>query len=123
MSVEKEVEIDSFNPHAPNHSIKEKLRLCLDTKDLNETIERDPYCSGTVNELIAKFSGAVVFTIVYMGRGYWQVELHSDSRKLICMALNIGRFQSKRHLMGTIIASGIKQKKMGSVYTGLPGVT
>ena len=74
MSVEKVVEIDSFNPHAPNHSIKEKLRLCLDKKDLNETIERDPYCSRTVNELFAKFSGAVVFTIVYMDKGYWQVE-------------------------------------------------
>ena len=36
------VEKDSGNHHAPNHTIKRKLRICLDPRDLNEALERDP---------------------------------------------------------------------------------
>ena len=37
--MEKDVKVDSSNAHSPNHSIKKKLRLCLDPKDLNEALE------------------------------------------------------------------------------------
>ena len=77
--VEKEVQIDSSNPHTPGHSIKKKLRICLDPKDLNEALEREPYYSRTVDELISKFTGAVFFTIVNLDKGYWQVILHPNS--------------------------------------------
>ena len=35
--VEKDVEIDSSNTYSPGHTIKKKLRLCIDPRDLNET--------------------------------------------------------------------------------------
>ena len=57
-----------------------------------------------------KFSGKILLAIVNIDKGHWQVQLHSDSRKLICMALNIGSFQWKRLPMGTVIASDIFQK-------------
>ena len=123
MIVEKEVEIDTANAHSPSHTIKKKIRLCLDPKDLNNSLEREPYYSRSIDELIAKFSGAVIFTIVNMDKGYWQVELHPDSRKYTCMVLDIGRVQWKRLPMGTVVASDIFQKKLDSVYIGLPGVT
>ena len=121
--VEKDVTIDSSNPHAPNHTIKKKLRLCIDPKDLNDALEREPYYSRSIDELVAKFAGAVFFTIVDMDRGYWQVELHPNSRKYTCMALDIGRVQWKRLPMGTVVASDIFQQKLDSIYIGLPGVT
>ena len=34
------VEKDSGNYYAPNHTIKRKLRICLDPRDLNEALER-----------------------------------------------------------------------------------
>ena len=37
--VEKEVEIDKANAHSPSHTIKKKIRLCLDPKDLNNSLE------------------------------------------------------------------------------------
>ena len=37
------VEKDSGNHHAPNHTIKRKLRIYLDPRDLNEALERQPY--------------------------------------------------------------------------------
>ena len=121
--VEKEVEIDTANAHSPSHTIKKKIRLCLDPKDLKNSLEREPYYSRSIDELIAKFSGAVIFTIVDMDKGYWQVQLHPDSRKYTCMALDIGCVQWKCLPMGTVVASDIFQKKLDSVYIGLPGVT
>ena len=92
-------------------------------KDLNEALEREPYYSRTIDELISMFAGAKVFTIVDMDKGYWQVVLHPDSRKYIFMAFDIGRYQFKRLPMGSKVASDVFQKKLDSVYIGLPGVT
>ena len=115
--------IDSSNAHSPHHSIKKSIQLCIDPKDLNEALEREPYYSRTIDELISMFAGAKVFTIVDMDKGYWQVVLHPDSRKYACMAFDIGRYQFKRLPMGSKIASDIFQKMLDSVYIGLPGVT
>ena len=84
--------IDSSNAHSPHHSMKKSIRLCIDPKDLNEALEREPYYSRSIDELISMFAGAKVFTIVYMDKGYWQVVLHPDSRKYTCMAFDIGRY-------------------------------
>ena len=115
--------IDSSNAHSPNHSIKKSIRLCIDPKDLNEAFEREPYYSRSIDELISMFAGAKVFTIVDMDKGYWQVVLHPESRKLTCMAFDIGRYQFKRLPMGSKVASDIFQRMLNSVYIGLPGVT
>ena len=115
--------IDSSNAHSPNHSIKKSIRLCIDPKDLNEALEREPYYSRSIDELISMFAGAKVFTIVDMDKGYWQVILHPESRKLTCMAFDIGRYQFKRLPMGSKVASDIFQRMLDSVYIGLPGVT
>ena len=115
--------IDSSNAHSPNHSIKKSIRLCIDPKDLNEVLEREPYYSRTIDELISMFAGAKVFTIVDMDKGYWQVVLHPESRKYTCMAFDIGRYQFKRLPMGSKVASDIFQRMLDSVYIGLPGIT
>ena len=57
-----------------------------------------------------------------MKKGYWMVVLHPDSRAVMCMALDIGRFQWTRLPMGTVIASDIFQRKLDEVYANLPGV-
>ena len=58
-----------------------------------------------------------------MKKGYWMVVLHPDSRSLMCMALDIGRFQWTRLPIGTVVASDIFQRKLDEVYANLPGVT
>ena len=87
------VEKDTGNHHSPNHTVKKKLRICLDPRDLNDALEREPYHTRSVDEITAKLQGMTVFTIVDFKKGYWMVVLHPDSRKLTCMALPFGRFQ------------------------------
>ena len=67
--VEKDVSMDSGNSHAPHHKVQKKLRICLDLRDLNDTLKCEPYYSQSVDELIAKFHGCKVFSIVYMKKG------------------------------------------------------
>ena len=78
------VEKDTGNHHSP---------ICLDPRDLNEALEREPYHTRSVDEIRAKLQGMTVFTIVDFKKGYWMVVLHPGSRKLTCMALPFGRFQ------------------------------
>ena len=43
------VEKDTGNHHSPNHTVKKKLRICLDPRDLNEALEREPYHTRSVD--------------------------------------------------------------------------
>ena len=117
------VEKDTGNAHAPNHSVKKKLRICLDPRDLNEALEREPYHTRSVDEITAKLQGMTVFTIVDFKKGYWMVVLHPDSRKLTCMALPFGRFQWTHLPMGTVVAQDIFQSKLDAIFIGMNGVT
>ena len=87
------VEKDTGSHHSPNHTVKKKLRICLDPRNLNEALEREPYHTCSVDEITAKLQGMTVFTIVDFPRGYWIVVLHLHSKKLTCMVLPFGGFQ------------------------------
>ena len=71
--VEKDAKVDSSNAHAPNHSVIKNLRICLDPRDLNKALEREPYFTRSVDEITVKFKGMAVFTIVDSRRatGWW----------------------------------------------------
>ena len=117
------VEKDTGNHHSPNHTVKKKLRICLDPRDLKEALEREPYHTRSVDEITAKLQGMTVFTIVDFKKGYWMVVLHPDSRKLTCMALPFGRFQWTHLPMSTVVAQDIFQSKLDAIFIGMEGVT
>ena len=73
--MEKDAQMDFGKSHAPNHTIKNKLRICLDPRDLNEALEREPYHTCSVDEIIVKLEGFTVFTIVDFKKRYWMVVL------------------------------------------------
>ena len=113
---------NSFQDH---HTLctSKKLRICLDPRDLNEVLEREPYHTHSVDEITAKLQGMTVFTIVDFKKGYWMVVLHPESRKLTCMVLPFGRFQWTRLPMGTVVAQDIFQSKLDSIFIVIEGVT
>ena len=45
------VEKDTENQHVPNHTVKKKLRICLDPRYLNKALEREPYHTRSVDEI------------------------------------------------------------------------
>ena len=126
--VEKKVPTDSSkiptdSNSSQGHSMNKKLRICLDPRDLNEALEREPYYTQSIEEIMAKFHGMTRFTIADFNKGYWMVELDPESRKYTMMALDIGRFQWTRLPMGSIVAQDIFQRKLDAIFLDVPGVT
>ena len=68
--VEKKLPIDSSNYHSPGHTVQKKLRICLDPRDLNEALEREPYFTCSIEEIIGKFHDMTNFTIADFNKGY-----------------------------------------------------
>ena len=67
-------------------SMNKKLRICLDPRDLNKALEREPYYTRSIEEIMGKFHGMTRFTIADFNKGYWMVELDPESRKYTMMA-------------------------------------
>ena len=121
--MEKKLPIDSSNSHSPGHSVNKKLRICLDPRDLNEALEREPYYTHSIEEIMGKFHGMTRFTNADFNKGYWMVELDPESRKYTMMALDIGSFQWTRLPMGSIVAQDVFQRKLDAIFLSIPGVT
>ena len=111
------------NSSSQGHSMNKKLRICLDPRDLNEALEREPYYTWSIEEIMGKFHGMTRFTIADFNEGYWMVELDPESRKYTMMALDIGRFQWTQLPMGSIAAQDMFQRKLDTIFLDVPGVT
>ena len=59
--MEKKIPADSNS--SQGHSKDRKLRICLNPRDLNEALEREPYYTQSIEEIMAKFHGMTRFTI------------------------------------------------------------
>ena len=60
--MEKKVPTDSNkiptdSNSSQGHSMNKKLRICLDPRDLNEALEREPYYTWSIEEIMGKFHG------------------------------------------------------------------
>ena len=114
--------MEKKTPDVSNSQPDRKLQICLDPRDLNEALEREPYYTQSIEEIMARFHGMTRFTIADFNKGYWMVELDPESRKYTTMALDIGRFQWTRLPMGSIIAQDVFQRKLDAIFLDIPGV-
>ena len=124
--MEKKAPVDSCKISTNSNSSQghsKKLRICLDPRDLNEALEREPYYTQSIEGIMPKFHGMTRFTIADFNKGYWMVELDPESRKYTTMALDIGRFQWTRLSMGSVVAQDIFQRKLDGIFLDIPGVT
>ena len=59
--VEKKTPVNSSTSPAisssQEHSKDRKLQICLDPQDLNEALEREPYYTQSIEEIMARFHG------------------------------------------------------------------
>ena len=85
--MEKKLPLNSRKSHSPGHSMNKKLQICLDARELNEALEREPYYTCSIQEIMGKFHGMTKFTIADFNKGYWMVELDPESRKYTMMYL------------------------------------
>ena len=71
--------MEKKTPDVSNSQLDRKLWICLDPRDLNEALEREPYYTRSIEEIMARFHGMTRFTIADFNKGYWMVELDPES--------------------------------------------
>ena len=59
-----------------------KLRSCLDPKDLNVAIQWEHFELPTVEEITTRMAGAKVFSKIDLNHGCWQQKLDEESQLL-----------------------------------------
>ena len=66
------------NSMVVNEKESGKLRICIDPRDLNKVIEREPYELPTQQEITSRLAGARYFSKLDATSGYWQSPLDED---------------------------------------------
>lgn len=98
-----------------------KVRICVDLKKLNEQVKRERFILPTPEEIIAKLSGATVFSSLDAASGFFQIPLHSDSTRLTTFITPFARYCFRRLPFGITSAPEIFQRKMTETLYGLQG--
>ncbi|UYV76658.1 K02A2.6-like [Cordylochernes scorpioides] len=77
-----------------------KLRVCLDLRDLNKVIKRPNFKIPTIDEILPSLNNAKIFTVIDAKDGFWQVKLDSQSSDLTTFWTPFGRYKWLRMPFG-----------------------
>ena len=99
-----------------------KLRICLDPKDLNNAIKREHLELPTLEEITSRMAGAKVFSKIDLNHGYWQQTLDQESQLLTTFNTPFGRYCYKRLPFGIKCAQEVFQKRISQHFDSMPGV-
>ena len=79
-----------------------QVRLCLDAREINKMIINDRTSPGEIEEILKRFHGTKYFSTWDMVCGYWQVELHPQSRQYLAFIFEGRNYQFKRLPFGLV---------------------
>ena len=99
------------------------IRLCLDPKDLNRSLERNAYYMKTIEELSAELRGCNVFTAMDAKQGYWHVPLDKYSSLLTTFNTPWGKYRFTRLPFRLKVSGDVSQERLDNVLCAVPNVT
>jgi hypothetical protein len=73
-----------------------KIRICIDPRDLNRAIRREHYQLPTVEEVTTRLAGAKKFTVCDAKDGFHQIQLDEESSFLTTFNTPCGQFRWTR---------------------------
>jgi transposase InsO family protein len=99
-----------------------KIRICLDPKDLNKALKRPKYQMPTLDEILPKLNNAKVFTTLDAKDGFYQIVLDEASSKMTTFWTPFGRYRYLRMPFGVNTAPEEFECKLQEKVADLPGV-
>lgn len=96
-----------------------KIRMCVDLKRLNESVQREKITLPTLDDILHRLAGSTVFSSLDVVSGFWQITLDEKSARLTTFITPLGRFCFKRCYRS---ASEIFQRKMSEQLSGHEGI-
>lgn len=101
---------------------KEKMRLCLDPKDLNNALSRPHYQMPTIDDILPNLAKAKIFSVLDAKDGFWQIKLDEESSKLTTFWTPEGRYRWKRLAFGLAPAPKEFQRRLHEIVYDLDGI-
>ena len=102
----------------PNGSV----RICVDLKKLNQSVKRAHFPLPTIDDSLARLSGAQYFSALDTASGFWQVPLSPECAPLTTFITPFGRFQFHRLPFGITSAPEIFQERLLQIVGHIPNV-
>ncbi|XP_062619910.1 uncharacterized protein K02A2.6-like [Saccostrea cucullata] len=99
-----------------------KLRICIDPKDLNKALKRSHYPMPTIEEILPRLSKAKVFSVLDAKDGFWQIKLDKERSFLTTFWTPFGRYRRIRMPFGISTAPEEYQRRQHYALNGLKGV-
>ena len=99
-----------------------KIRICIDPRDLNKAIQREYFPMMTIEEVVAGMPQAKVFSVLDATSGYWQVKLDEASSKLCTFNTLYGRYRFTRLPFGIKSGPEVFQHRMSELFEDVEGV-
>ena len=110
------------NPLVVAFKKNDKLRVCLDPKDLNEALCREHYPLPVFEDITYNVHGARVFSKLDLKAAFWQIPVDEPTSKLFCFATPFGRYKFLRLPFGITPASEVCHRWNAQVLQDLPFV-
>ena len=99
-----------------------KIRICLDPRDLNEAIKREYYQMPTIEEIATRLDKAKLFTVVDAKDVFWQKKFALESSYKTTFNTPFGRYRWLRMPFGISSSPEVWQRTMHEFVEGLQGV-
>ena len=99
-----------------------KLRICLDPKDLNKAIKRPNYSIHNIDDILIKLYKAKLFSVVDYKDGFCQVKLTKSSSFLTTFWTPFGRYRWLGMSFGILSAPEEFQRRLHEITAGLAGI-
>ena len=110
------------NSMVVNEKKSGKLRICIDPRDLNKVIEREPYQLPTQQEITSRLAGARYFSKLDATSGYWQIPLEEESSYLITFNTHMGRYRFRVIPFGIVCAQEVFHRTIDEKFRNMKGV-
>lgn len=106
-------------PKKLDNSGKQKWRLVVDYRKLNEVTINDKFPIPNIEGILDKMGRAQYFTTIDLAKGFHQITVRSEDRMKTAFSTPFGHYEFVRMPFGLKNASATFQRIMNSVLRGL----
>lgn len=106
-------------PKKPDASGKQKFRLTIDYRRINEKSLSDKFPLPNINEILDKLGKAQYFTTLDLANGFYQIEMNEEDIHKTAFTTDLGHYEFLRMPFGLKNAPATFQRVMNNILRGL----
>ena len=121
--LQKGIITESVSPwNSPVVLVKKKdgsFRFCVDLRKVNAVTRKDSFPMPLVSDTLDALRGTKYFSTLDLKSGYWQIEMHPESREKAAFVTHNGLYEFNVMPFGLTNSGASFQRLMGHILRGL----